>query len=75
MNTQITLGDDTYTAEKGKCYIIGYTGSGEGLSEITHSEYKEYTREMTRQAEGDEISTNIIYWYDDNGGVLFVKSK
>ena len=73
LNTIITIGDNDYTVEMGKCYSIFELE----LNEVTHDEYKEFTRNnnSTRQADGDEISNNIVYWYDDNSGMFFVKSR
>ena len=76
MKTTITISDNTYTVNKGQCYSYGVDREGVifELSEITHDTYKESTKDMTRHY-GNGVSDNVVLFYDDNGGVLFVKSS
>lgn len=75
MLVEVRIGGDVFECEQGKCYSIDMHRYD--LDEITHAQYRESIKGMTRLDDwmAGDCSKNIVYWWDDNGGVFFVKSK
>ena len=75
MLVEVRIGGDVFECEQGKCYSLDMYGYD--LDEITHAQYKESIKGMTRLDDwmAGDCSRNIVLWYDDNGSVFFVKSK
>jgi len=74
MLVEVRIGDNKYTCKQGQCYSLDMYGYD--LDEITHAQYRESIKGMTRLYDdmAGDCSRNIVYWYDDNGGGFFVKS-
>ena len=75
MLVEVKIGGDVFECEQGKCYSIDMYRYD--CDEITHAQYRESIKGMTRLYDwmAGDCSKNIVYWWDDNGGVFFVKSK
>lgn len=74
MLVEVRIGGDVFECEQGKCYSLDMYGYD--LDEITHAQYRESTKGMTRLYDdmAGDCSRNIVLWYGDNGSVFFVKS-
>ena len=72
---RVQIGDNIFWCKQGQCYSLDMYGYD--LHEITHAMYKESIKGMSRCYDdmAGDCSENIVYWYDDNGGVFFVKSR
>ncbi len=71
---EVELGDYTFLVKRGECYSIDCYMTD--LDRVSKTTYKNFTKEETSTRHyGDGVSTNVVYWYDDNGGMFFVKGK
>ena len=73
MKVEIRLGDDTFLVKSGECYSIDYNNTD--LNRVSRKTFKEFVEadSSTRQF-GDGTSGNVVYYYDDKGGMFFVNN-
>ena len=73
MKVEIRLGDDTFLVKSGECYSIDYNNTD--LNRVSRETFKEFVEQETSTRQfGNGTSGNVVYWYDDKGGMFFVNS-